>query len=215
MSKMTKADYRTYLAERGIKTTAKTPLTELRRLYADAELTAAEQPKAEITFVNTGGGAVQAHAAGCRDLDKVGKGNHDEIAYTASFATADEATADFNDDFDKETDGWYEIEFKPCVKFGAARVLAEPKESKPAKGSKAAPALPALEVRIGRRAISVVQGGSWVAWVKVGTDISGEGRTGRSRVNFGTDGSWIAAGRVEEIRTAITAALAAAESTAA
>lgn len=104
----------------------------------------------------------------------------------------------------------------------ADRVLGEPKpepkkESKPAapRKGKAAPALPALEVRLGKRAISVVQGGSWVAWVKVGTDISGEGRTGRSRVNFGTDGSWIAAGRVEEIRGAITAALAAAESTAA
>lgn len=100
----------------------------------------------------------------------------------------------------------------------ADRVLGEPAakpEPKKAAQRKGKAALPALEVRLGKRAISVVQGGSWVAWVKVGTDISGEGRTGRSRVNFGTDGSWIAAGRVEEIRGAITAALAAAESTAA
>ena len=33
---MTKAEYRTFLAERGVKTTTRTPLTELRKLYADA-----------------------------------------------------------------------------------------------------------------------------------------------------------------------------------
>lgn len=89
MNKMTKTDYRTFLAERGIKTTTKTTLAELQRLYAKAATqpesspsTADEAAAAEFT-------AEPAEQPEKADATKDWRGNYNTV-----FAPAAEAIAE-------------------------------------------------------------------------------------------------------------------------
>lgn len=70
----------------------------------------------EITIINKTDGSVRAHRAGCRDIAREARGNNDSFVL-GTFTSEDEVVTNYNADFDKDTDGWYDIDFAPCAKF--------------------------------------------------------------------------------------------------
>lgn len=71
--------------------------------------------KHAISLVNLRDGSVEGHKAGCADL-KRGHRKQASEAWTFEVADKAEARAEYNADFDYETDGWYEINWLPCAK---------------------------------------------------------------------------------------------------
>lgn len=71
----------------------------------------------EVTLANTNDGAVHGHKAGCADL-KRGKAysHHRTEQFTLAVTDKAEARAEYNADFDQDTDGWYDVEWLPCAK---------------------------------------------------------------------------------------------------
>lgn len=71
---------------------------------------------ARITLINIIDGSVEGHIAGCADI-KRRKSRHADTPWTFSVDSKEEARAEYNADFDKETDGWYDIDWLPCARF--------------------------------------------------------------------------------------------------
>lgn len=69
----------------------------------------------DITVINMSNGEVRAHRTGCRDIERESRGHNDNLGSFGEFASQDDLVADYNADFDKETDGWYDVDFAPCV----------------------------------------------------------------------------------------------------
>jgi hypothetical protein len=72
-----------------------------------------------VTLVNMTDGSVQGHRTGCSDLSKKLKKMESCELEVASKAMA---RAEYNADFDEETDGWYEIEWLPCANHVPATI---------------------------------------------------------------------------------------------
>lgn len=76
-------------------------------------------PTYDVTYVNEAKGGVSAHIAGCKDLDKVGKGNHDEEAGTVTVTSKHDAWLEYNSDFlaeDPSGENAWDIDWKNCAK---------------------------------------------------------------------------------------------------
>lgn len=73
----------------------------------------------DITIINRTDGGVTAHRAGCRDIERETRGTHADHFEMGTFATQREVTECYNADFDEVEDGWYVIDFKPCVHLPA------------------------------------------------------------------------------------------------
>lgn len=104
----------------------------------------------DVTLANTNDGAVHGHKTGCADL-KRGKAytHHRAEQFTVSVADRAEARAEYNADFDQDTDGWYEIEWLPCAKHvpeGAVEAPLAAEEPGPAE-STAEPEFAALATK--------------------------------------------------------------------
>lgn len=68
----------------------------------------------KITVTNKADGSVRAHCTGCRDIARETKFGEETMNF-GDYDTKDEVIADYNADFDKDTDGWYDVDFAPCV----------------------------------------------------------------------------------------------------
>lgn len=79
-----------------------------------------------VTLANANDGSVHGHKAGCADL-KRGKAysQHRDEQFTVKVATKAQARAEYNSDFDYDTDGWYTVEWLPCAKHVPAGVEPE------------------------------------------------------------------------------------------
>lgn len=71
----------------------------------------------QIVLMNMRDGSVQGHAEGCADLKRgVRKFAEPSQADEAwDVLSKEEAREGYNADFDEETDGWYDIDWKPCA----------------------------------------------------------------------------------------------------
>ncbi len=66
----------------------------------------------DITLINMADGSVAGHRAGCRDIKRNAK---HVSTWTFEVSSKAEARAEYNTDFDEETDGWYSIDWLPCA----------------------------------------------------------------------------------------------------
>jgi YD repeat-containing protein len=71
----------------------------------------------QVTLMNMRDGSVQGHNAYCADL-KRGKAKFaepDQANEVWDVLCKEDAREGYNADFDEETDGWYDIDWKPCA----------------------------------------------------------------------------------------------------
>lgn len=80
----------------------------------------------DITIINRADGGVTAHRTGCRDIAREVKGTHADAFAMGEFASQREVTECYNADFDEVEDGWYSIDFKPCVTLPAEVEAEQP-----------------------------------------------------------------------------------------
>jgi hypothetical protein len=106
----------------------------------------------DVVTMNMTDGSVQGHRAGCADL-KRGRAKFAEPSQANDVlrvTSKAEARAEYNADFDEETEGWYDIEWAACANhipaedpatfvpvIVAATAPAKAEKAAPAKGKKA------------------------------------------------------------------------------
>jgi hypothetical protein len=71
----------------------------------------------EIVMMNMPDGSVEGHRAGCADLKRHAHkfAEPDQAKDVWDYPDRAAARADYNADFDEETDGWYDIRWMPCA----------------------------------------------------------------------------------------------------
>jgi hypothetical protein len=71
----------------------------------------------QVTLMNMRDGSVQGHNAYCADLTrKTSKfAEPDQADEVWDVLCKEDAREAYNGDFDEETDGWYDIDWKPCA----------------------------------------------------------------------------------------------------
>ena len=74
---------------------------------------------ANITVIHSPSNSTEdftVHATGCRDIKRETQHPFSNAHDTVWEGTQEELVADFNSDFDKETEGWHHLHFHPCAK---------------------------------------------------------------------------------------------------
>ena len=92
----------------------------------------------QVVTMNMRDGSVQGHAAGCLDtLRAVRKFSDPRQANEhTTVSSKEEARAEYNADFDQETDGWYEIDWLPCADHVPAESKVEESKVEVKRGPK-------------------------------------------------------------------------------
>jgi hypothetical protein len=105
----------------------------------------------QVVLMNMKDGSVQGHAAGCADLTRGKNFAGDQDPQDVwDVLSKEQAREGYNADFDEETDGWYDIDWKPCAKHVPATHETEALESTTGTFD-VVETVPTLTAKVGRK----------------------------------------------------------------